>query len=214
MGPARGTAGPARARFIVVDGIDGCGKSTQAELLCRALEREGREPLHLREPGSTRAGERIRALLLEPGVELSATVEFLLFAAARRAMLDELVRPALERGRDVVCERFHAATFAYQGTAGGLDEDALLELLLRWANEPAPDLVLVLELPAEEAAGRLAARGKPDRFEARGLDFQRRVARGFERFVARTPSARAIDATGSVEEVAGRVLGEVRRAHP
>jgi dTMP kinase len=203
-----------RPRFLVVDGIDGCGKSTQAKRLCRALESEGRAPLHLREPGSTRAGERIRAVLLEPGVELSPAVELLLFVAARRAMLDELVRPALARGRDVVCERFHAATFAYQGTAGGLNEEAVLELLLRWANEPAPELVLVLELPPEEAARRLAARPEPDRFEARGLEFQRRVARGFERFVERVPNARAIDARGSEDEVAARILAEVRRAAP
>ncbi len=204
--------GIARARFFVLDGIDGCGKSTQAKLLCEALAREGREPLHLREPGSTRAGERIRSLLLEPGVELSASVELLLFAAARRAMLEELVRPALEHGRDVVCERFHAATFAYQATAGGLDEGEVLELLLRWANDPAPDLVLVLELPAEEAARRLKERAELDRFEARGIAFQRSVAEGFRRYVERVPSARAIDAAGSVEEVSQRVLAEVRSA--
>ncbi len=204
---------PRSARFYVIEGIDGSGKSTQAKLLVDALgQRPERAPLHLREPGSTRVGERIRALLLEPGVELDAAVELLLFAAARRAMLEELVRPALESGQDVVCERFHASTFAYQGTAGGLDEDEVLALCLSWAGSPAPDLVLVLELPPEEAAARTRERNQVDRIEARGLSFQRRVAEGFRRYIERTSNAVAIDARGSPEEVAARVLAEVERA--
>src|SRR5687768_14641197 len=100
-----------RARFFVLDGIDGCGKSTQAKLLVEALSRSAtRPPLHLREPGSTGAGERIRELVLSHEHELDAGVELLLFAAARRQMLSEVVAPALREGRDVVCERFHAST--------------------------------------------------------------------------------------------------------
>ncbi|MEQ1895423.1 MAG: dTMP kinase, partial [Planctomycetota bacterium] len=127
------------ARFVVLDGLDGCGKSTQAARLAAWLsQRSGREALHLREPGSTAAGERIRALLLEREVGLTPASQVLLFAAARRQMLDELVRPALAAGRSVVCERFHPSTFAYQGTAGGVDEERLLALLLAWAGTPAP----------------------------------------------------------------------------
>src|SRR5262245_34284111 len=114
-----------RGLFVVIDGVDGCGKSTQAERLVRALATlpgadPERAPLHLREPGSTKLGETLRGLLLGRGREMSPAVETLLFAAARRQMLDELVRPALAAGRLVVCERFHPSTFAYQAVAGGL----------------------------------------------------------------------------------------------
>src|SRR5262245_41964532 len=107
-----GLQGRARGRFVVLDGIDGCGKTTQAARLAEALRRDStgassHETLHLREPGSTRLGEALRELLLERGLSPSPAVEALLFAAARRQMLDELVEPALSRGAHVVVERFH-----------------------------------------------------------------------------------------------------------
>ena len=202
-----------RGRFFVLDGIDGCGKSTQARLLVSVLARAGEAPpLHLREPGSTTAGERVRALLLDPASDLSPEVETLLFAAARRQMLDELVRPALADGRHVVCERFHAATFAYQAVAGGLDEDAVLELLERWAADPAPDLELLLDLDLDTAVERTAQRGAVDRIEAKGIAFQRRVAEGFRQYAERVPRVVVIDANGTPDEVARRVRAEVQRA--
>jgi dTMP kinase len=201
----------ARGRFLVLDGVDGCGKSTQARLLVEALQRtRPAEPLHLREPGSTGGGERIRRVLLEPGVELSSATEALLFAAARRQMLDELVAPALAAGRDVVCERFHPATYAYQAHAGGLDEDELLELLDRWAGEPVPDRIWILDVDVEEAFRR---RGEDrDRIESRGLDYQRRVAQGFRCYAARFENVRVLDAGGTVEEVFEEIWSEVRDA--
>lgn len=200
---------PARSRFLVLDGVDGCGKSTQAERLAAWLRAQGRAPLHLREPGSTAAGERIRSVLLEPGVAIGAAAETLLFAAARRQMLDELVRPALGAGRDVVCERFHPSTFAYQAVAGDLDEERVLELLDRWAGEPAPDRVLLLDLSPEEAARR--APRATDRIEARGIDFQRRVARGYRRYAELRPDTAVVDATGTPDEVEARIRAELGR---
>lgn len=199
------------ARFIVLDGIDGCGKTTQAELLCAALEEEsGREPLHLREPGSTAVGERIRAILLDPDLRPSPPVEALLFAAARRQMLSDLVAPALAQGRDVVCERFHPSTFAYQAVAGGLDEDEVLDLLHTWAGKPRPDLVVLLDVDVETAAAR---RGLPtDRIEAKGLDFLRVVAEGYRRSASLLGRIVTVDANGESEAVAAAVLEEVRRA--
>ncbi len=199
-----------RGRFLVLDGIDGCGKSTQARLLVEDLREEGGDPLHLREPGSTGAGERIRDVLLAREVELGAAAEALLFAAARRQMLDELVRPALEAGRDVVCERFHASTFAYQAVAGDVDEDELLAMLEGWAGEPAPAVTVILDLEPEAAAGRWG--GEADRFEARGLAFQRKVAEGYRRFARRASRVAVVSAEGSPEEVAARVRAEVPRA--
>jgi len=214
VSPTSGASEPgARGAFIVIDGVDGCGKTTQAKLLCDALAREHPEskpPLHLREPGSTPVGERIRAILLDPDLVLAPPVEALLFAAARRAMLTDLVAPALVAGRTVVCERFHPSTFAYQAVAGGLDEDEVLDLLHTWAGTPRPDLVVLLDVDVDVAATR---RGAPtDRIEAKGLDFQRVVAEGYRRSAALLGRVSLVDGSGTAEAVHAAVLAEVRRA--
>jgi len=203
-----------RGRFLVLDGIDGCGKSTQARMLIEHLEKsavaEARPaPLHLREPGSTALGERLREILLAGEAEIGPGSEVLLFASARRQLLAELVSPALAEGRDVVCERFHPATLAYQAHAGELDFEDVLALLTRWASDPIPDLCVVLEVDPDRAAER---RGdEDDRIEARGLAYQRLVADGFRRSVERLSWVKSVDGEGSVEEVAARVLLEVER---
>jgi len=200
----------ARGRFYVLDGVDGCGKSTQAARLVTALGAGARlPPLHLREPGSTAAGERIRALLLDPEPALAPAAQVLLFAAARAQMLAELVAPALAAGRHVVCERFHASTVAYQGAALGVGEERVLALLVEWAGEPAPDLTLILDLDPDEARAR---RGTRDRFEAERPDFHRRVAEAYRRFSARSERAVLVDARGSMDELAARIWKEVQRA--
>lgn len=194
----------ASARFIVLDGIDGCGKSTQARRLAESLSQaRGVPALHLREPGSTKVGERIRELLLSREHELDPGVELLLFAAARRQTLRELVRPALAQGRDVVCERFHASTFAYQAIAGGLPEDDVLAVLLRWADDPRPDALILLDIDPVDAARRRD--GPADRIEAKGLEFQRRVAEGYRRFAELQPSTVVLDGSASADEVARAV---------
>lgn len=214
------TADPAIPRppiFAVLDGMDGCGKTTQAARLVDGLSRlrarsEGGslEPLHLREPGSTLAGERIRALVLDPDVQLGSGSLALLFAAARRETLEQLVEPALREGRDVVIERFHASTFAYQGGAGISDDD-LLTLLHGWAGSPRPTIEIILEIDPEDSFARAMARdgGGSDRFEARGLEFQRRVAAGMRRYIQRAPLAVGIDGRGDEDLVAERVLAAV-----
>tara|TARA_R110002126_G_scaffold151471_9_gene298544 strand:- start:11300 stop:11914 length:615 start_codon:yes stop_codon:yes gene_type:complete len=199
-----------RAKFVVLDGIDGCGKTTQAERLVQALASEtGGEVLHLREPGSTREGEAIRAILLERDHVLSAGVETLLFTAARRQMLERLVVPALQRGAYVVCERFHPSTYAYQAHAGGLDADEVLALLTGWAGDPEPDLVVLLDVPVSRALER---RGAPtDRIEDRGAAFQERVAAGMADYAERMERVVRVDGVGDPDEVAARVMSEVRR---
>ncbi len=198
-----------RGRFVVLDGIDGGGKSTQAALLVGRLREEGGEIVHLREPGSTALGEGVRELLLDRTAMIDVGVEALLFCAARRQMLVERVEPALARGATVVCERFHASTLAYQGVAGGLGFERVAELLHAWAGEPRPDLVIVLTLPPEVAAKR--AKSVADRIEARGIAFQERVAEGFALCARRDSSVRLLDASGNEDEVAARVIAEVRR---
>lgn len=201
-------ASSGRARFIVLDGVDGCGKSTQARRLAEHLTKvRGVEALHLREPGSTAAGERIREIVLAREHDLDPGVELLLFAAARRQMLRELVAPALAAGRDVVCERFHASTFAYQAVAGGLPEADVLALLVRWSNEPEPDALVLLDLDPDLAARRRT--GPTDRIEAKGLEFQRKVAAGYRRFAALRPATRVVDASGDADAVERAVRAAV-----
>ena len=195
--------------FLVLDGVDGCGKSTQAQLLVARLEAAGRAVRHLREPGSTRVGEALRALLLDPELDLQPDVEVLLFAAARRQLLAEEVAPALERGEVVVCERYDPSTFAYQAYAGGAGEERVLALLEAWVDPSAPARVVVLDLDPDEAGARRAGQ-QEDRIEAKGLAFQRRVAEGYRRYAERNERAVLVDATGAPDEVAERVWAEVR----
>jgi len=198
------TAPDDRGRFIVLDGIDGCGKTTQAKRLVAELG-----ALHLREPGSTLIGERIRELLLGRQYSMGPEVETLLFAAARRQMLDELVEPALAAGRHVVCERFHPSTFAYQAVAGDLDEDQVLGLLVTWAGTPRPDLVIILDVDPEKAAAR---RGESsDRIEDKGSEFQQRVAEGYRLYAERAAGVRVVDGDASADVVAARISEEARR---
>ena len=187
------------SRLIAFEGGEACGKSTQAALLAARLG-----AVLTREPGGTAVGERVRALLLDPQVDdLDPRAEALLVAAARAQHVAEVVAPALAAGRDVVTDRFSHSSLAYQGYGRGLPLAEVRDLSA-WASGGLwPDVVVLLELPAEEAAAR---RGEPDRFEAAGRDFHRRVEAGFRALAAADPGRwRVVDGSGSVEEVAARV---------
>ena len=201
--------------FITLEGIDGCGKTTQAALLADALSRAGVDVLSLREPGGVAISEKIRAILLDPAnAEMGDTCELLLYEAARAQLVHQVIAPALAAGRTVVCDRFYDSTTAYQAYAAGLDParvGAATELAVDGCH---PDLTLVFELPVEEAARRAAVRnGSPDRVEAKGLAYQRRVAEGFRAIAAAEPGrVRLIDAAGTPDEVFARVLAVLRAA--
>ncbi len=200
-----------KPRFIVLDGIDGCGKSSQAAALVQALEqRRGKPALHLREPGSTPLGEALREILLGRNFEPVTEVEALLVCAARKQMLERCVKPALEEGRDVVCERFHSSTFAYQGWAGGLGMDRVGRLLEEWAGSPKPDRIVILEIDPKRAFARRGA--DSDRIEDRGIEFQARVAEGFAVYAELEDRAVLVDGDASLDCVAKAVLTEVLRA--
>lgn len=191
-------------RFITLEGIDGCGKSTQAQLLAEDFERAGYDVLLLREPGGVRISEKIRALLLDPSnAEMSDTCELLLYEAARAQLVHEVVAPALAAGRLVVCDRFYDSTTAYQGYANGMDLG-----LVQQANELAvgayrPDMTLVFDLDPQVAAARAAARdAAPDRMEAKGLAYQERVAAGFRALAAAEPArVKLVDAARGIKDV-------------
>ncbi len=198
-------------RFFVLDGMDGCGKTTQSERLVQRLSREsGQEVLHLREPGSTPVGESLRSLLLDSSVHLLPEVEVLLFLAARRTLLHDLVEPALRAGKHVVCERFHASTFAYQGVAGGLGGQHVLKLCRGQISGPYPDLELILGVPLNKALERRGA--ATDRIENQGDEYHGRVALGYEEYVGCEPRARWIPGEGSMDQVSEAIWQEVQGA--
>jgi dTMP kinase len=193
-------------RFIVLEGGEGVGKSTQAAILARSLG-----AVLTREPGGTATGERIRRLLLDPAVAwLDSRAEALLMAAARAQHVAEVVRPALAAGRDVVSDRYSGSSLAYQGYGRGLPVEEVRSLSAWATGDLWPDLVILLDVPAQEASERIGASGSdPDRLEAEGDEFHRRVAEGFRSLAAADPTWVVVDGSGTVDEVAARVAGAV-----
>ena len=192
--------------FISLEGIDGSGKTTQAKLLAKAL---GDDVVMVREPGGTETGERIRALIKDPGLTLDSLAELLLFCAARAELVAQVIGPARERGRDVVCDRFSDSSVAYQGVARGLGIERVEEICDLATGGVWPDLTLLLRIDPELAAKRIGRR-TADRFEEEGIDLQRRVARGLRRGRRRHPErVRVIDAEGDRDAVHSAVLAAV-----
>jgi dTMP kinase len=195
--------------FLVIDGIDGSGKSTQAARLAAALATRGREALHVREPGSTPFGEALRAVLLDRAIPRVPSAEILTFFAARAQLLAETIEPALARGAAVVCERWVSSTYAYQGCAGESQRSLVSELERRVLSR-APDLLLVLDLPASVAMARV--KRALDGIEGRGLEYLERVRAGFVAYAKSAPRAEVVDASRSAEEVTARLLARVAHA--
>jgi dTMP kinase len=195
-------------RLIAFEGVEGSGKSTQLELLRQALDGRGREVVVTREPGGTPAGERVRALLLDPGVELHPRAEALLFAAARAELVEAVIRPALERGAVVLCDRYLDSSLAYQGGARGLGLGPVTDVNRFATGGLLPDLVVLLDL--DPASGLRRQAGKPDRIEGQDLDFHRRVRQAFRDLAAADPGRFAVvDAAAPVPEVAAEVQAAV-----
>jgi dTMP kinase len=200
---------PRRGRLIALEGIDGCGKSTQAR---RLADRLG--ALLTFEPGATELGASLRRLLLD-GEEgpVSERAEALLMAADRAEHVAEVVAPALEAGTWVVTDRYAASTLAYQGYGRGLDP-AGLERLVQWATGGVlPDVTVLIDVPVAVAAAR--RRGLPDRLERQGDAFQQRVADGYRRLAAEAHMPWVVvDGSGTVEEVEAAVWSGVTAAGP
>ena len=200
-----------RGRFIVLEGGEGGGKSTQARRLSAHLEGAGRRVLLTREPGGSPLAEAIRALVLGSWPEgVDATTELLLIFAARAAHVHATIRPALEAGIDVICDRFVDASYAYQGAGRGLGAApvALLEQLV--LGDLRPDCVLVLDVAPELGMQRIAERGDNNRFDAESIAFMQRVRAAYLARAAAAPERYAvIDASRDVDAVAAELVAMV-----
>jgi dTMP kinase len=192
-------------RFIVLEGGEAAGKSTQAALLAGRLN-----AVLTREPGGTAVGEALRRLLLDLPLAPVSRAEALLMLAARAQHVAEVIDPALAHGDDVVCDRYSGSTLAYQGYGRGLSLAALREMNSWATGQRAPDIVVLLDLPVTVARQRLGSTS-PDRIEAEGDAFLERVREGFCQLAASDPLHwRVVDATGTIDEVAERVWKAVR----
>jgi len=199
-----------RPLFISLDGLDGTGKSTQCRLLADWLRKQGQEVVESTDPGGTSVGEAIREILLgqreqsRQGASMSLACEALLFMASRAQLTAEVIRPALETGRTVVADRYLLANVVYQGHAGGLDPDQLWEIGRLATGGLAPDLTLVLDLPAEVALSRRT--GPADRVESRDLPYHTRVREGFMAEARRHPDIiQVVDAAPPIQKVHERI---------
>lgn len=207
---------------MVLEGIEGAGKTTQVERLRSFLESRGTPVAAVREPGGTSTGDSVRQILLDPGRILDARTEALLFMASRAQLVAEVILPALRDEVVVLADRFFLSTYAYQVVGRGLPADDI-----RAANRLAtqglvPDVTLLLDLPLEEGLRRAHARGLADRMERSGIDFHRRVAEAFRSFVAEEwqkehPEAGPVvrvDALGTPDEVAERIVAALAMRWP
>jgi dTMP kinase len=202
-----------RGRFLVFDGPDGSGKSTQLKLFLKAAKDAGLSVTEVREPGGTEIGEKIRDALLEhlDREEMSLRCEMLLYMASRAQLCEQIIDPALKRGDLVVADRFVSSTYAYQGAAGGIpfsEIDAAARIAMRGVE---PDATLIFDVDQETAASRL----NPllDRMEAKGGAFHKRVREGYQSLIAGDSSARrylGIDARGSESQVFVNIVDALR----
>jgi len=204
------------SRFIVLEGVEGAGKSTQVRLLSSWLSAAGVPHVTAREPGGTPVGEAIRSVLLEAReLDVPAETELFLMLGARAAFVRDVVRPALERGEVVIADRFDFSTFAYQGYGRGIPLDDVVRLNEVATGGLRPDAYVVIDVPVEEGAARQAAEGaEPDRIEAEGTSFLDRVRFGYLELAEAEGRAHALDGRGDADRVHGRIRGLLESLFP
>jgi dTMP kinase len=205
-----------RGRFITLEGGEGVGKSTQAKALAEALRDRGLDVLITREPGGSEGAEKIRELLLGGAEERwEARAEALLFAAARADHVEKAIRPALESGRWVLCDRFADSSLAYQGGAGGLGIETVRSINAVAVGDVLPERTLVLSLDQGSERARVRDSGSSDRIGGRPDDYHRKVEAAFRIIAAEEPErVRLIDASGSPDDVTERLLDAIKDLLP
>jgi len=196
------------AKFITIEGCEGCGKSTQIQLLREHFERNNISVIVTREPGGVPLAEKIRPLILDKSdTPVSPLAELMLFASARAQHVSELIKPALESGKTVICDRFTDSTLAYQGYARGISKQKI-KMLNRIALDGVEiDFTIFLDLPPKLAFERKKGFDVNDRMESETLKFHQKVYKGYKAIAAKEPErVKTIDARGSIKEVFERIL--------
>lgn len=194
--------------FVTFEGLDGSGKTTQVELLRTVLEAEGREVVSTREPGGTEVGEQIRQIVLH-GFPITPWAEAALFAAARSELVDRVIRPALDRGADVLCDRYIDSSLAYQGIARGLGVERVLDMNLQATRGLLPDVTILLLIDPTLSEQRAGA--EPDRIERESEEFRVRVDEAYRELAEFFPRRIvAFDGSRMPSELAEEILGRVR----
>ncbi len=201
-----------REKFIVIDGPDGAGKTTQAMLLAEFLQRQGTSVCAVCDPGGTPIGDRIRRILLDrEHDEMSVECELMLYMASRAQLAAEVIRPALEEGRCVLCDRYISSTIAYQG-AGGADVQAIRAVGRAAVGNTWPDLTIILDIDSQEGLIRAGRGGDADRIESKNLEYHRKVRELFLSQARDQPGSYAvIDASGGVDEVQQRLRDAIAK---
>jgi dTMP kinase len=196
------------AKFIVLDGPDGCGKTVQTRLLTKWLAEQRVPTVSFRDPGDTTVGEKIRQVLLSPEhIAVATSTEVLLYMAARAQLWWEKIAPALQAKECVILDRWLSSTCAYQGYAGGFGMDKVIKLARDCLERVWPDLTIILDVDLETGISRLS--GQPDRMEAKTQQYHRKVREGFLELARQQENFLVVDATSSIETVHKKVVEAV-----
>lgn len=196
-------------RFIVLDGPDGCGKSTHSKLLIQWLKEQGVSTIGFRDPGNTEIGEKIRQILLNPEHDaMVARTELLLYMAARAQLWAEKIAPALEANQCVVLDRWLSSTCAYQGCAGGFGVEKVIKIATDCLERVWPDLTIILNVDLKTASGRLNR--QLDRIEQKGDSYHQRVRDGFLQLAKQQENFLVVDAAADIETVHKKVIDVVK----
>ncbi len=197
-------------KFIVLDGPDGCGKSTQTKLLAKWLTKRKVKVETFRDPGGTKIGEQIRQILLNPThIAMDTRTELLLYMAARAQLWTEKIAPALKKGKCIILDRWLSSTCAYQGYAGGFGTEKIIKIATDCLERVWPDLTIILDVDLKTGSQRL--KHNLDRMEQKGAGYHRKVRRGFLALAKNRRGFVVIDATKDIEAVHKKVLQAIER---
>lgn len=198
--------------FLVMEGPDGSGKSTQIALLKEYLKEKGWECLVTREPGGTAIGEAVRKIILNPEYkEMSDVTEMLLYAASRAQLMAEVIIPALEQGKIVISDRFVDSSIVYQGIARGLGIDTVAAVNAPGIGKYKPDCIFFIDISEEEGIRRKQVQKKLDRLEQESIDFHAMVAEGYRKVLSKRDEVIYIDGSGSVESIQMKIREEITK---
>lgn len=203
--------GLTKGLFITFEGPEGSGKSTQSRMMMEELTSKGYDCLHTREPGGTSVGKRIREVLLDKDdIKLSSSAELFLFEADRAQHVRNIIRPAMDEKKVVICDRFNTATFAYQGYGLGVDMELIKKIDDSATGGLKPDLTVLFDIDVEVGISRATAGREADKMEKRSLEFHRRVREGYLKIAEEDPETiKVIKVDGKIDETFGKVKKEV-----